>query len=577
MLVKNRFIMCFLCRFLANIGLCAIIWFVAQINVAYAQELTQKLPSNADINNNVRPEKKSLPEVKIIGKTPNVNVLPQEEIPVGSEKINFILKKVKIEGAKIFSTAQLIDLYAKSLINTKISLKQIYEISAQITNHYRSKGYFLTIANVPPQSIKDGVVKIVVAEGYIGKVTLDKELQNNLIVRQYIEDLTNSKPISSAKLESFLLRLNDLYGYQFNGVLAPSEDENLTAVILELIKNDAKGAGSISFDNFGSRFLGAHRLSANYSTSFRPLHQTSVNALLSLPTNNLQYGSLNHSVVLAPSLTFDVAGGITNANPAFNLKPLEIESKSLFLSTKLNYQIIRQRRENLSVSLAVDGRNSSTNLLKKKLNRDHIRAARLSTDFNFADDLSGGYNAGNITLSKGMSLFGANDAGDLLLSRAEANPTFTKLEASFTHLQNLSPSFTLKTSLAGQLSSSPLYSSEEFGFGGQAFGRAYDNSEITGDHGLAGSLEVSYNDWQWQRGSITPYAFYDLGTVWNIDKAQDGRISGSSAGVGTKFTAANEVQLDVGLAFPLNKNISTPIYGAAPTAPRIYFQLLKTF
>jgi hemolysin activation/secretion protein len=567
-------------QFGCYVGLGTIIFaaLLSNANVAFAQAL----PSNADINNSVRPDKRTLPAAKIIGEKPEVDVLPPEKMPSGAEQINFILNEVKIEGVTAFSTQKLFDLHVKQHLGKEISLSKIYEISAKITDYYRSRGYFLTIAHVPPQSIKDGVVKIVVSEGYIAEVRIDESLQNNSIINSYIEELINEKPINSAKLESFLLRMNDLYGYQFNGVLAPSEDEASNAitsngVVLELVKTDAQGVGSIAFDNFGSRFLGVHRLSANYSKSLTPLHQTSGTAIMSLPTNNLQYGSLNHSVVLAPALTLDIAGGITNANPAFTLKPLEIESKALFLSTKLNYQIIRQRQENLSVSLAVDGRNSNTDALQKKLTRDHIRTARLSTDFNFSDDLLGGYNAGNVTLSKGIAAFGANDAGDLLLSRAEAKPNFTKLEASFTHLQILSQSFALKTSFAGQLSASPLYSSEEFGYGGQVFGRAYDNSEITGDHGIAGSLEVSYHDWQWQRGSITPYVFYDLGTVWNIDKAQIGRISGSSAGGGARFTVANEVQLELGLAFPLTKNVSTPIYGASETSPRIYFQLLKLF
>jgi hemolysin activation/secretion protein len=539
--------------------------------------LAQSLPSNADINN-IRPEKKILPPPKIIGKTPEIKVLPQEQAPNGAEKTIFTLNDVEIEGVSAFSSDKLRNFYVEKHLGKEISLSKIYEISDQITNHYRQKGYFLTIAQIPPQSIKNGVVKIMVSEGYIAKVKIDDELQKNRIIAEYIKELTSIKPISSAKLESFLLRMNDLYGYQFNGVLAPNEDETVSnGVVLELVKTNSQSGGAISFDNFGSRFLGVHRLSANYSKSLTPLHQTSATAIMSMPTNNLQYGSLNHSVVLAPALTLDVAGGITNANPAFTLKPLQIESKALFLSTKLNYQIIRQRRENLSVSLVVDGRNSTTDALQRKLTSDHIRAARLSTDFNFNDDLSGGYNAGNITLSKGIPALGATDAGDLLLSRAEAKPNFTKLEGSFTHLQSLSQSFMLKASFAGQLSSSPLYSSEEFGYGGQAFGRAYDNSEIIGDHGIAGSLEISYNDWQWEKGSITPYAFYDLGTVWNIDKAQIGRISGSSAGGGARFTVANEVQLELGLAFPLTKNASTPIYGDSPTAPRIYFQLVKPF
>ena len=49
--------------------------------------------------------------------------------------------------------------------------------------------------------------------------------------------------------------------------------------------------------------------------------------------------------------------------------------------------------------------------------------------------------------------------------------------------------------LSGQWASGPLYSSEEFGYGGKNFGRAYDQSELTGDHGVAASVEVDYAGW----------------------------------------------------------------------------------
>lgn len=46
---------------------------------------------------------------------------------------------------------------------------------------------------------------------------------------------------------------------------------------------------------------------------------------------------------------------------------------------------------------------------------------------------------------------------------------------------------------SAQWSRDPLPSSEQFGFGGSRYGRAYDPSAALGDRGAAGSLELRYS------------------------------------------------------------------------------------
>jgi hemolysin activation/secretion protein len=66
--------------------------------------------------------------------------------------------------------------------------------------------------------------------------------------------------------------------------------------------------------------------------------------------------------------------------------------------------------------------------------------------------------------------------------------------------------------LKGQLNSSGLLSAEEFRAGGGNYGRAYDPSEISGDYGAAGYLELqrtlkAHNAF-FRNTQI--YGFYDL-------------------------------------------------------------------
>ncbi len=93
-----------------------------------------------------------------------------------------------------------------------------------------------------------------------------------------------------------------------------------------------------------------------------------------------------------------------------------------------------------------------------------------------AQDAWQGTNAFQLGLTQGIAGLGASKKGDLNLSRAQATPDFQKMTLSYTRQQGLLPDTVITGDLSGQLASVPLYSSEEFGVGGQRFGRAYDNS-----------------------------------------------------------------------------------------------------
>lgn len=77
----------------------------------------------------------------------------------------FVLKEVVIEGATVFSQAELTKTY-KDYIGQKAELGTIQFIAGRITQLYRDRGFFLSRAVVPQQEVEAGRVRIVVVEGY---------------------------------------------------------------------------------------------------------------------------------------------------------------------------------------------------------------------------------------------------------------------------------------------------------------------------------------------------------------------------------------------------------------------------
>lgn len=78
-------------------------------------------------------------------------------------------------------------------------------------------------------------------------------------------------------------------------------------------------------------------------------------------------------------------------------------------------------------------------------------------------------------------------------------------------------------------------------------------SEIVGDRGAAGMLELRYTGWRTlQPVNFEPFVFYDIGFVTNQDSAgQDTRSSLSSAGVGMRF-ATTGTDRDGGRSVPVD-------------------------
>src|SRR6185437_9133865 len=98
------------------------------------------------------------------------------------------------------------------------------------------------------------------------------------------------------------------------------------------------------------------------------------------------------------------------------------------------------------------------------------------------------------------------ETGSALLSNPYGQSDFTKLTFNTSRLQELNDKFSLLAASAGQVSNAPLLVSEQFGFGGPVFGRAYDTSEITGDDGIAASLELRYDGVNpWNDVTVQPF------------------------------------------------------------------------
>jgi len=307
----------------------------------------------------------------------------------------------------------------------------------------------------------------------------------------------------------------------------------------------------------------------------------------------MQYIGLKQEISLFPAALGELYGSYTHANPGYTLQKDHIFSNNINFGAAFDYNLIRQRSENLSVRAAFEAQNLESDILALPLTRDYIRALRFGLNYQRVD-LFDGQNAMGVVLSQGLPIFGASPAGQADLSRAGARPDFTKVTFSASHLQRFGDSWGLLTALSAQLASGPLYSAEQFGYGGQTFGRAYDSSAIIGDEGMDGAVELGYSgiapltfhppatDAQREQGKalrVQPavYAFYDIGSVWNRgEHPAVPSASGSSAGMGLRLATDWGISTNAGFAFPLTHRIDDPISGNG-RSPRYFVSIAYGF
>jgi len=536
---------------------------------------SQTIPSSADPAR-IKPQEPIITEAP--SKDANIPEIPEYDqhiiMPKNASKISFTMKELDINGVSSFVEFDLLPIYEEYL-NKEITLDVIWKIAADITKNYQNKGYFLSKAYVPAQKLKSDKVIINVTEGSVDKVEVDEKYAKKMVFNKLIKRLVDNKPIKDSDLESFILQINSFPGVEFNAVIEPSENEGMVKLSLQKVKNK-KSSTSITVDNYGSRFIGPYQSTLTYKNSFLPLHETTISLLASVPFDELKYISFAHELPIYPDWKAQFSSNYVKSRPGFSLENSDIRSQYVEIGLDIIWQPIRARDMNLSFSFGINGKNVNGDILADEpLTRDRIRKTKYKINYDGSDRLRG-YNYFDFGIEQGLHLLGSSDIGESNLSRSGASPDFSKVTYNYTRIQVLPQKFTAIGRLSGQFAFEPLYSSEEFGYGGSLFGRAFDSSEITGDSGISASLELRYNGIDKIKNiKIVPYGFYDIGKVWNEDIGGVGD-SAASVGFGTQIAISKKFNANLGIAYPLIRPINTPQYGNGKN-PRYMIQFSYEF
>ena len=550
-------------------------------DAATAQEVV--LPGSADPARAFEEiDRRATPDTTLEQSEDDQRVVPL--IPQGTENLRFILKQLYLDGMTAYQPTEIYEIYGPFL-GQEISVAQLFEIMAQIQQKYLDDGYALTKVVIPNQDIEGGEVRLSVIEGHVAEVVIDPAIRKSFVIEDAAKRIAAMYPLNVRKLERIMLILNDLPDLNVSAILAsPTEQKEQGAVRLIIQKNDeTETIGSIGIDNHGSAFTGplqmkadarAFHLGSNYS-------ELSASLMSAVPIDEQKSGSLSYSmpVLGASGADLSLTSSVSHTEPGSSLSVLDIKGTSHTLGANISYPLIRQRDMTLEIDGGFEWKDSRTKISGEELYDDRLRVVKIGANFNFSDGWSG-YNVIDVRYSQGLNILGVRESGSVDLSRENGKSDFKKLEMLTGRIQSLPGNFKLYGLLTGQYAFNPLLSSEEFGFGGAQVGRGYDPSEITGDRGIAASFEIRYNTrvplFNMQL-ALQPYAFYDIGKVWNIDPGAKDKVSAASAGLGVRMNLDNSWDMDFNLAKPLTRSADKEPKYQNDLGARALFSVKKTF
>jgi hemolysin activation/secretion protein len=339
-------------------------------------------------------------------------------------------------------------------------------------------------------------------------------------------------------------------------------------------------------DNRGSSFTGEQQnlLAAGFNsfTSIGDRIELSWFTTFNAENNFLQAAYGGH---IGPEGTrFRLYGGFGRIKPGDPISQTGYLGQVTIAGLQLFHPVIRSRRLNVSVNGSFDYYHSIVDVSGGvRLSSIDLRSLRAGVDASYRDPFNG-VTYGTARLSRGISVLGASKAGEQLLPRQGAVPTYFKVNGEISRLQGLysDEDFTLNlfVSGAGQFTNDVLPPSEKFFLGGDRLGRGYYAGQVTGDRAIAASIElqlsfaIPYADVQPSsapssvsgrvRGlPLQLYAFYVYGKAWNLATFETQVIVTRSYGFGVRANVGDTLTVEAEAVRRLNLDVD----GA--TAPRL--------
>ena len=451
------------------------------------------------------------------------------------------IRKLQIEGGTVYPLAETAKAY-EPLIGHETNLAQLIEATRGITRRYQQDGYLLSYAFLPQQDFENGLVRVVLVEGYIKDYQQSGDIGS---VSAYVDKLANKllaeRPLTRKTFERYTTLMGRIPGVTLQAqVPPPGTTDGGTRMQITASRKPFTSSMSMTDDNRG----GLQALLTGTSNSQTSMgEQLNISGLFPPGEDKEHYYRVGYSQFInAEGTQLALAAERYRADPnanlqldgGFELKPHQSIDR---YSIGLSHPLVATPTESLTLGTRLYAVDQTTRykLVGYPQRFDietNLRALAFEGDWRKSDTrqlriLSAG-------LYQGINGLGARTHSDFEGLKPDLD--FFRLRLSGVQSDKFFDNWQGVLSGAFYWSNDTLPDSERATFGGQNFGRGYPDDQGSGDKGWGLAYEVNYSynrAGDWVR-ILQPYIVFDRAKTWFNDLPV--RSSDlSSAALGLRF------------------------------------------
>lgn len=523
---------------------------------------------------------------------PSKSELPRYDIPAVPDRPldaddgpKLAVKRFRVEGVESISDAGIDQVEVSRLLEELrkqhtegFTVGQLQEAANAVTQLYRQRGLILALAIVPQQDIEDGVVVIRVLAGYLGKVSTanNKDYSDELLTRPF--DKLVGKAVQAGKVESALLKMNDVPGLDAFGVFRPGDEVGETELVLNA-KTETPYEFVAIIDNHGVESTGKQRLIGSLVIN-NPTgngDRLAITALQTLDPTDSTYGALGYeTTAFSPDFTLGFGFSTNDYAVDQSFAGVQTDGDTATASVYGRYAFTRSRNLNTYGSIDFSSKQADVDAQipgqGEIFGKDKLSVFSFEAGFDSVDGYwGGGLNEGEFTYSVGLDDFAnsmdSDGNGESLRQGGSgefAGGDFDKVAFSLTRLQSVMPNHAFLLRVEGQYSDDLLSSIEQFSMGGPNSVRAYPVSEYIRDSAVFTSIEwimnapgfankAAFGGRNWGEVlQLSIFLDYADGKKNDPQSFESRNVEISGAGLGVKLVVNESLSLRLEAATPLS-------------------------
>ena len=460
------------------------------------------------------------------------------------EVITFELKKIVTDASAVLTDAEL-DAIIKPYEGKQVQLNDIYAIVDKINALYNDKGYVTCRAFLPPQTITDGTVKLLLVEGRTGSTIVNN---NKYTKTKYITNrmhLAKGEIANIKQLNKDLLLFNATNSTQLRIMMKAGTEPGTTDYEITAYE-PMRDTWTIFEDNAGSDTSGEYRTGLFFNTKSLSGHCDA----LSLGTV-ISEGTKAANVMYSRSL----GRSGTKMNLVYSTNAVEVvkgEYEDMIKGHANSYAIgftqpiVVNETTRTELSLDYNRQNSKTDFMPA------------GTRFNIVDDsvqdFSLGfaitnYGASHVFYQKHSYVRGYSESTPDMSAQNSQNFGFYKFNAMYQKLYKAGQMWSLRAD-AQWSGSEGMVSSRQFYMGGMYSVRGYKENYLGGDGGFTFSAEYAVPV---INKNTSAFTFFDYGHVYGNGQSDDQHNVLSSVGLGIRSTINQYCSASLILGIPLQR------------------------